>query len=143
MQQAGSSTIDLPLFQGLDWEGVKAIVYRYRGRVALSTEQKRELILKAATADWLLAEDIATRTRLPVHSCAKLLVSLAEAGELECKVQEWVDHKHRNRRRSMYRLPRRPAAAGLGTLMRALGLCAKPRRAPKPAGCVHRHRMEG
>lgn len=127
MQQMGTSILQLDLFPLWEWDEIRAVIYRYRGRVALSPAKKRDLIAKAVTNEWLGAERIARLSGLPEHCCRKLLVKMALSGDVEAKEECWIDARKRERKRCLYRKPQ-DIQGSMDVLMRAFGMVSAEMR---------------
>jgi len=105
---------------------------------------KRGELISQIDGHWQTACDVAKKAAemgLPISykSAVKLLKSMADAGEIELHVEEWVDERFRKRRRFLYRKVNRVASVLL--LQQVFG--HKVPDIPCTAMNIRRHTLKG
>jgi hypothetical protein len=101
-------TLTLPL-----WDDLGTLVVRYRGLFPRKSLRQRkidniELLNNAIVGTWQTASELSKNTGIGFHQCVKLLQIAVWRYDIEMRVEDWIDHRHRNRSRTLYRRKFKP-----------------------------------
>lgn len=85
-----------------------AVIQRYRGLFPRKSIRQRklnkiELLNNAIGGEWQTALELSTRTGIKFHQSVKLLQLAVGKYDIETKVEDWIDHRKRQRSRTLYR----------------------------------------
>lgn len=86
---------------------------RYRGLFPRkSLRQKKldniEMLNNAIDGSWQTASELSNKTGIGFHQAVKLLQIAVWNYDIDTKVEEWVDRRHRQRSRTLYRRKFKP-----------------------------------
>jgi hypothetical protein len=87
---------------------INAVIMRYRGMFPRKSLKQRKLdkveqLNSAIDGTWQTALQLSTKTGIRFHQSVKLLQLAVGKYDIETKVEDWIDHRQRQRSRTLYR----------------------------------------
>lgn len=119
-----------------------AVIMRYRGWLPRKTQKIKnaenlKLLNSMISGEWQNAKELSDKTGVRFHQAVRLLKIAAYDNNLETKLEEWIDDKHRSRVRTLYRKQKR------GDLLLAEIMGMKVYDGPHSAANTRKHVCRG